>query len=132
MLIPFVRLLATVLFLIPFATSCVSTKVLGPDNLELVSSKDIVVSTYNGRVVRMLKGNYGIVTVGNTHHIRGKGVLFLNSQRTDTKPFSGDISFGEIKYVEVRKKSPFYYTGPILFGVAAGLIVLVALTWSRQ
>lgn len=81
----------TLLFFFPLISSCVSSAIVQPDYLELDATKDIVITTYDGQVVRMFKGDYEIVKVGEKNRLRGKGALYLNQNRTETKPFAGEI-----------------------------------------
>ena len=114
------------LVLITLFNGCVSIQPITSEEIRVENSKDIVVLANRGRLVRFSGGDYSIVHLDGKEFIRGTGTLFLNEKMTETKPFSGDISFDDIQKIETREKKFLYYTGPMLFGSAVLLFLLAA------
>jgi hypothetical protein len=111
-----------------FLSACTSNVFVEPERLQADTTKDILVLTHDGRTIRFFGGDYQVVQIGDSEYLRGKGRLFLNENRSQAQQFQGEIPFAQIKSVEVTEKSVSYYTGPILFGAAWLLIVLLMIS----
>lgn len=105
-------------------TSCITVEVIQPESLTNENSCDIVVSTKDGRMIKMFGGDYRVLQAEGLSVLQGTGRLFLNRPRTEFKRFDGRIPFNEIATIERIEKSIFYYTGPIIL---AGVLLFVAL-----
>ena len=121
------KIVSHIILYLLFLIGCVSTNVVQPERLEADTTKDIVIFTQDGRTIRMFSGDYQVVRICEVKNIRCKGKLFLNDQRTEMKPFEGEVAFNQIKFIETIHKSIFYYTGPILFGAATLFIIFIAI-----
>ncbi|MGA9117652.1 MAG: hypothetical protein WB626_12845 [Bacteroidota bacterium] len=122
------RLLVVVIPLLVPASGCLNTGVLVAEDLERDASRDIVVSTRDGRTMLLHGGAYRIVDEGEHRVLRGRGHLYLSETRTETEETDVVIPAGDIRSIQVREKSPAYYGGLILIGGAAvGLLVLAFL-----
>ena len=115
------------ILLLCFWYGCISINVIRPDQLGPNSTKDIVVSTHDGRTILLLSGDYQVIASPEGDAIQGNGKFFLNKERTETRLFEGILPLSQIDSIEVRHYSIFHYTGPILFGTAAVLIALFAI-----
>ncbi|MBN1399020.1 MAG: hypothetical protein JXA06_13385 [Bacteroidetes bacterium] len=85
--------------------SCVTFRTVHPEYLESDTTKDIVVYTFDGRIIKMMGGAYQIVRVDDTLYLRGQGQLFTNDKFAETKSFKDEILLKDIKNVETREKN---------------------------
>jgi len=106
-------------------SGCISIETIQPESLETDATHDIVVSTQDSRTIRLHSGDYQIIRDGESKLLRGKGELFLNEKRTETKPIEVEIPFSEITSIETRDKTIFHPTGPIILGTAGLALILI-------
>ena len=112
------------IFLFPLS-GCMSVEAIQPESLEKDATHDIVVSTQDTRTIRLRGGDYQIIRDGESKLLQGKGELFLNEKRTETKSIEVEIPLSEITSVETRDKTIFHPTGPIILGTAALALILI-------
>jgi len=124
-------LVITFLFLLCL-NGCITFTTVRPEYLESDTTKDIVVYTFDGKTIRMLGGDYQILRGDDTLYLCGKGQLLSNEKFTDMKPFISKLLFKEIKNIETREKSIFYYTGPILFGTTMVFLIFVVIIYGGR
>jgi hypothetical protein len=110
-----------------FLGGCFNSEVVRPESLETDATHDIVVSTHDSRTIRLSGGDYHIVKVGENKLLRGKGELYLNERRTETKRLELEIPLSEITSIETRDKTFFHYIAPFIIGSAVVAVLLLAL-----
>jgi hypothetical protein len=107
-------------------TSCVLTRTVRPEYLYADSTKDVLVTTRDGRQIRMFAGNYNVVRYSDTSALEGTGQLLINSHADKAHPFRGKVFFSEVDSIEVREKTIAYYALPaVLAGSAIALLYIV-------
>ena len=116
--------LLVLLLLILSFSGCISENVIHTDNLKSDQTKDITISTRDGTKFEMVGDKYAVVASGDTLFLRGRGHRYLSEDRIEPKSIEVSIPFDSILQIVTREKTVYYYSGPILFGVAAGMIVL--------
>ncbi len=77
---------------------CSSTTVFGPEHLYDDSSRDIIVTTTDGRRIEFQGGNYRVIK-GNVGTISGTGRVIVNMDRGIYKDYRGTIGFSEIQNI---------------------------------
>jgi hypothetical protein len=119
---------------VPFVASalsgCVSTETIRPDDLPLHAGNEIVVTKTDGRQIRFSKSDYSIDSTNSWFVLRGTGREFTDESHAYTRPFRDSISIVDMASIEVRQRSIFYYSGPIIFVALASLFILILVTWA--
>ncbi|MFH0991346.1 MAG: hypothetical protein V1799_15165 [bacterium] len=126
----FVQFLLLLLFL---SSGCVSIEIINPDPGRFDSTKDIVVSTHDGRNILFRGGNYQIIYQLNNKLIKGYGRLIAAGNLSDRELiFNDTIPFDQIDSIHVRHYSIFHYTGAIIFGIAALCVIILAMMFGGR
>ena len=99
---------------------CSHTEIVQPEQLKPDAWQNISVYTQDGRIIKMLAGNYSIVKSADTSIIRGTGREVVRTKRYEIEPFSGDIPFQQIISVETTERAFLTRTLPMM----AGFIVM--------
>jgi hypothetical protein len=110
-------------------SACVSTSMIRPDDLPIYAGNEIVVTRNDGRQIRYDKSDYTIDSTVSPVVLRGIGHEYTNTARTQSRQFRDSIPIRDIVGVEVRQKTIFYYSGPIVFIALASIAVLGAIIW---
>ena len=106
---------------------CISKEIVQPEYLASDSTKDVLVTTSDGKSIRLLSNHYQVVRVDSAKYIRGKGTVLKENGQNISHPFDGQIAFSEIVQVETREKTTLYYSGYFIFAGAAAFIVFMVL-----
>jgi hypothetical protein len=117
------------LFNLMAVCGCVTTTIIYPEDLPIYADKDIVVTTTDGRVIRFDKHDYTVDTAAVELRLMGRGREYTSENRSQTKSVTDSISLKDIALVEVRQKTVFYYTGPIVFLSLASVVLLFGILW---
>ena len=118
---------ALVLVSVVFLAGCMTVVSVRPEELESDLTKDILVIMRDGRTIKMEAGSYFVVRKGDRKVIRGKGEVFVNESRTESRRIEEDIPFEEVKSLETRERTIFYYSGPIVMGIVAFFLLIILL-----
>ena len=97
---------------------CYNQVLLHPETVELDTTKDVVISTNDGRRISFSGGSYSVSsdTLGRMLVV-GTGRVLARASTQD-EPFSGQVPSQEIFEIHSSEKSALYYTS-IALGAAA-------------
>ena len=97
---------------------CYNQVLLSSETVQLDTTKDIVVSTKDGRKISFSGGSYSISPDTMAQMLlEGTGRVLARASTQD-EPFSGQVPFREILEIHSSEKSALYYTS-IVVGAAA-------------
>jgi len=108
-------------------SGCVSNQTIRPELLPAYIGNEIVVTTAGGRQIRYRDSDYSLDTSGAVVVLHGNGGEFTDDSHAYTKPFHESIRVSEMSSVEVRHRTIFYYSGPIIFVTAISLVIILAI-----
>ena len=110
--------------------SCVHTSTIPLDDLSQSLDKDIVVTTHDGKTTRYNAGSFEVITSDSGRILRMKGSVGDGQAGQPMGRVGSALAFSNIKGIETREKTPFYYIGPIL--VAFVVVVYLGLHGAMQ
>jgi hypothetical protein len=123
----YIPLVILAVFALGALSGCVSNQTIRPELLPSYVGNEIVVTTVGGRQIRYRESDYTLDTSGAVVVLHGNGGEFTDDSHAYTKPFCDSIRVSEMNSVEVRQRTIFYYSGPIIFVTAILLVALLAL-----
>jgi hypothetical protein len=107
------------LFLLPFfaliLAGCYHTELLAPNRLSRYGDRDITIVLVDRRTFFFPAESYSIVRTEAGPVIHGTGKEYQGPDRSGARMFTGTIPVSSVKYVEIEKKTAFYYIIPAAF-----------------
>jgi|WetSurMetagenome_2_1015567.scaffolds.fasta_scaffold568179_2 hypothetical protein len=103
---------------------CVHTSTIPLADLSQSLDKDIVVTTHDGKTTRYNAGSFEVIMSDSGHVLRTKGSVGDGQAGHRMGRQGSALAFANIKVIETREKTAFYYTGPILVALMAVLLVV--------
>jgi hypothetical protein len=113
-------LASTVIACTVFA-GCFRTELLAPNRISKYGDRDITIVLLDKRVYYFPAESYSVVRTGAGPVIYGTGKEFTGPGRTGARMFTGTIPVSGIRYVEIERKTAFYYIIPAAF--ITGMVV---------
>ncbi len=105
---------------------CIITQSVRPEKFN-DDDKDVVLTTLDARKVKFFAGHYQVIGIDSSRRFVGKGEQWVSDDRSTKKEFAGEIPFYQVAEIETVEKTVFYYSGPILLGVAAASSLLLVI-----
>jgi hypothetical protein len=101
-------------FLTSALTGCVHTSTIPLADLSQSLDKDIVVTTQDGRTIRYNAGSFEVIMSDSGRALRTKESVGDGQSGQPMGRLGSILAFANIKEIETREKTGFYYIGPIL------------------
>ena len=95
---------------------CVHTSTIPLDDLSQSLDKNIVVTTQDGRTIKYDAGSFEVIASDSGGILRSKESVGDGQAGHPIGRLGRDIAFANIKAIETREKTGFYYIGPIMVG----------------
>lgn len=110
---------------------CVHTSTIHLDDLSQSLDKDIVVTTQDGRTLRYNAGSFEVIMSDSARALRTKVSVGDGQAGHSLGSIGSVLAFANIKEIETREKTGFYYTGPILVGLLVVFYLALHGNWKQ-
>ena len=97
-------------------TGCVHTSTIPLADLAQSLDKDLVVTAHDGRRIRYNAGSFEVIPSDSGRVLRRKESVGDGQADRPVGRLGTTLAFENIKVIETREKTGFYYIGPILVG----------------
>jgi hypothetical protein len=114
-----------VALLTPALAGCVHTSTIPLVDLSQSLDKDIVVTTHDGKTTRYNAGCFEVIMSDSGRVLRTKGSVGDGQAGQRMGKHGSALAFANIKVIETREKTAFYYTGPVLVAFMAVLLIVL-------
>jgi hypothetical protein len=104
---------------------CVHTSTIPLPYLSQSLDKDIVVATHDGKTIRYNAGSFEVIMTDSGSVLRSKGSVGDGQAGHPMGTQGRNLAFANIRAIESRERTAFYYTGPVL--VAFVVVLYLAL-----
>ena len=118
-------------FLTLALTGCVHTSTIHLDDLSQSMDKDIVVTTQDGRTLRYNAGSFEVIMSDSGRALHTKESVGDGQAGHSMGSIGSVLAFANIKEIETREKTGFYYTGPIQVGLVVVLYLGLHGNWKQ-
>jgi len=108
-----------------FVQACATVASLTLEDLETDLRTDIFVTTFDGKTIHMLSGQYRVIRTDSTLVLQGSGEYLPSESTRGLHSFAGKLSTNQIMFIESRESTGI---GALMFSIPILLLVLIAIS----